>query len=680
VNRFLVKTLSPETGLLHNLTNAAGVNTGIAYFFIFDLVLLTQNPSARFTFIVARAVRYLGSTMNYISATTLGGLLVLSPLSIAMAAEKSVFKLPELNAVANLVEQKNADTLAAVTVIDREEIERKQFNSLQDLLRTIPSISYTSSGGMGQTAGISIRGTNSNALLVLVDGQKVGSATLGQTAFEHLPIAQIERVEVVRGPRSSLYGSEAIGGVVKVYTRKGATDGVKPFASFTYGSHETYEANVGVNIRQDNSWATLSAAGLKTQGINASTLTEPQDLDKDGYENASISLRAGHQFNDRLDVSINALHVDGKYEYDAQDGGYGAYTDTPNVHAKIEQNVYGASAKFKATDLWTTELKLGRSEDKNESFDAYPASFETIRDSASWLNTLALHANHTVVAGVDYQVDEIKSSNTYVENERDNVGYFAQYLGNLGKVELQGAVRFDDNEQFGDKTTGNATIGYRFNDAVLAYATYGTAFRAPTFNDLYYPNSGNPDLAPESSKNTEIGVKGQHKYVNWELNAFENKVENLIAWAPNAAGKWVPSNINEARIRGVELVLGQNYDNVSWNLNYTRQDPENRSKGAEGQQIAYRPKQILNVSIDYAIDQWTIGGAVHAEDQRKTGNTANPELHGFALFDTRVGYKVTPEFEIQAKLANVFDVEHNTNNGYNQDGRTAWVTLRYAMK
>lgn len=619
--------------------------------------------------------------MNYLYTTAVGGLLVLSPLSIAMAAEKSVFSLPKINVVANLVEQENVDTLAAVTVIDREEIERKQFNSLPDLLRTIPSISYVSSGGLGQSTGISIRGTNSNALLVLVDGQKVGSATLGQTAFEHLPIAQIERVEVVRGPRSSLYGSEAIGGVVKIYTRKGITDGVKPFASLTYGSHETYEANAGLNIQHDNSWATLNIAGLKTQGINSSTLKEPQDLDKDGYKNASISLRAGHQFNDRLEISMNALHVDGKYDYDNQDDwGAGAYTDTADVHAKIKQNVYGVNAKFKANNLWDTELKIGRSEDKSKHFDSYPANFETLRDSVFWLNTLTLHPDHTIVAGIDYQEDKVKSSNTYLKNKRNNVGYFAQYLGSFDKLELQGALRFDDNEQFGDKTTGDATLGYHFNDSILAYVTYGTAFRAPTFNDLYYPNSGNPDLNPETSKNTEVGFKGQHDFVNWELNVFENKVKNLIAWAPNASGSWVPSNINQARIRGVEIVLDQNYDNISWNLNYTYQNPENRSKGVDGEQIAYRPKQIFNASLDYAIDQWTIGGAVHAEDERKTGNKTNPSLHGFALFDTRLSYQATPELAIQAKLANIFDVEHNTNNGYNQEGRTAWLTLRYAMK
>lgn len=618
--------------------------------------------------------------MQRLFKTAVGSIFLLSPLSVAMAAEKPVYQLPTINVVASLVEQDNADTMAAVTVINRDEIERKQFNSLQDLLRTIPSISFTNYGGQGKTTGISIRGTNANAVLVLVDGQKVGSATLGQTAFEHFPMTQIERVEVVRGPRSSLYGSEAIGGVIKIYTRQGSTEGVKPFASVTYGSHETYEANAGVNFRNDQSWATLSVAGLKTEGINASTLQETADLDKDGYENASVSLRAGHQFSDRFEVGTNVLHITGENDFDNQDDwGYGAYTDTQNVHSKIQQNVYGIHAKFKPVDAWTTELKLGRSEDKAETFDAYPSEINTERDTVSWLNTVSLNPNHTLVSGLDYQLDKVSGSNTYVKDERDNFGYFAQYLGSVGKVDLQAAVRLDDNEQFGNETTGNASLGYHLTDNVLAYVSYGTAFRAPTFNDLYYPSSGNPDLEPEESENIEVGFKGQNQYVNWELNAFDNKIDNLIAWAPNAAGQWLPANVQEARIRGVELVLGQNYDALSWNLNYTYQDPENRSEGAKGKQLAYRPKQLLNLSVDYTVDQWTIGGSVRAEDSRSTGDFT-PELAGYALFDTRVSYQATPELSIQAKLANVFDVEHKTYNGYNQDGQTAWLTLRYAMK
>lgn len=256
----------------------------------------------------------LGYIMNQMYTIALGGLLVLSPLSMAMAAEKTVFQLPKINVVANLVEQANTDTLAAVTVIEREEIERKQFSSLQDLLRTIPSISYVNTGGLGQTTGLSIRGTNSNAVLVMVDGQKLASATTGQTAIEHLPIDQIERIEVVRGPRSSLYGSEAVGGVIQIYTRKGTADGIKPYASLKYGSHETYDANVGVDIRKENTWMSASLAGLKTQGLDV--LTSKTEEDKDGYENVSASLKAGHQFNELFAIEVNALHVQGEAEYD----------------------------------------------------------------------------------------------------------------------------------------------------------------------------------------------------------------------------------------------------------------------------------------------------------------------------------------------------------------------------
>lgn len=618
--------------------------------------------------------------MQYINKTILGSFFFLSQITTASAATDRVAILPTINTVSNLVEQSNADTLAAVTVIDREEIERKNFNSLQDLLRTLPSVSYTNSGGQGKATGISIRGTNSNAVLVLVDGQKVGSATLGQTAFEHLPISQIERIEVVRGPRSSLYGSEAIGGVIKIYTRKGSTDGIKPFASFGYGSHETYEANLGVNARSENSWATLSVAGLQTEGINASTLNEAEDRDHDGYKNASVSLRAGHRFNDRLEANMNVLHVVGRNEYDTQDDwGYGSYTDTANVHSKIEQAVYGANVKFKATEHWSTELRLGVSQDKQDNHDAYPAEINTQRNTLSWLNTVQITPNHHVVAGFDYQLDKVTGSTHYEQDERYNLGYFAQYLGKMGDFDLQAALRIDDNQQFGDQTTGNVTLGYHLNDHVLAYASYGTAFRAPTFNDLYYPYSGNANLKPEQSENYEIGFKGQHKYLNWELNGFNNSIDDLIAWAPNAAGNWLPSNVQQARIRGIELVLGQTIGNLIWNFNYTYQDPENRSAGVPHQQLTYRPRQLLNLSADYNMQKWTVGGSFHAEDSRTTGDYT-ADLSGFVLFDTRVSYQVTPEFSVQAKLANAFDVENTSYRGYQQEGRTAWLTLRYAMQ
>ncbi|BCU63814.1 TonB-dependent vitamin B12 receptor [Acinetobacter bouvetii DSM 14964 = CIP 107468] len=619
--------------------------------------------------------------MHSISKAFFGAVFVLSPLSAAMAED--AYQLPVItNTVANLVEQDDQKTLAAVTVIDRAEIERKQFNSLQDLLRTVPGVTYSNTGGLGKVTSVSIRGTGNRHALVLVDGQKVGSATLGETAFEHFPIDQIERVEVLRGPRSSLYGSEAIGGVIQIFTRKGTQNGVKPFASFTYGSHETYQGNVGLNIRQNDTWATLNVAGTKTQGIDATNINEANDLDKDGYENKSASLRMGHKFNDQFDIDASVLVVDGENEYDSKDLPWSA--DAENVHSKIEQNIYSIGATYKPFDLWTTQLRLGRSEDKLDSRDNYPSVINTQRDSLSWLNTLNFNKQNTLMLGFDYQNDEVSGTKAYAVKERDNKAYFAQYLGSFGSFDVQGAVRQDDNEQFGNHTTGSATLGYRFNEAVQSYVSYGTAFKAPTFNDLYWPGSENPTLVPEESENYEIGFKGVISNVQWELNGFYNEIENMIVWAPNASGNYVPSNVDKAKIKGAELSLTQQLNDFVWNVNYTYQEPENETAGSNGKQLLLKPTQIFNASADYTMEKWTVGASVHAEDKRYTNAANTAELGSFATVDTRVTYQATPEFSVQAKLANMFDKEYSTNYSnstlFNQEGRTAWLTLRYAMK
>lgn len=616
--------------------------------------------------------------MHSFSKTLLGSLFVLSPLSAAMAADQ-VHQLPVItNTVANIVEQDSQKTLAAVTVINREEIERKQFNSVEELLQTLPGVSLKNSGGAGKATSISIRGTNANAILVLVDGQKIGSATTGQAAFQHLPIDQVERVEVVRGPRSSLYGSEAIGGVIKIFTRKGTQNGLKPFASLKYGSHETYDANAGINIKTDKRWATLSVAGVHTQGIDATA--SPVEPDRDGYKNYSVSLNAGQQLTEKLAIDINVLHVDGTTEYDN--------SFSVNPEQKIQQNVYGVGATYDINELWTTQLKVGRAEDKEDTLSDKTSQYvyDTTKDSISWLNTLKFNENNTLLLGYDYLNDKIKGSGvqSYVNNERDNHGYFAQYLGNYNQVEVQAALRQDDNEQFGTHTTGNATLGYHFDQA-LVFISYGTAFKAPTFNDLYSPYGGVLNLKPEQSENYEIGLKGQFQTFDWELNGFYNEIEDLIVWRPDAPGSWnwYASQIDKARIRGIELNFGQNLANWKWNVNYTYQDPENRSAGAtKGKQISYRAKQLFNATADYTMNKWTLGGAVHAEDKRFVDSEGlnTSSLPSFATADTRVTYQATPEFSIQAKLANMFDKQYQTSEGYNQDGRTAWVTLRYAMK
>lgn len=622
--------------------------------------------------------------MHPISKTLLGSLFILSPLSAAMADE-AVQQFPVIkNTVANLVEQDSQKTLAAVTVIDREEIERKQYSTLLEALKTVPGISLAANGGWGTTSSVSIRGTKASQILVLIDGQKVGSATTGQTAFEHIPLEQIERIEVLRGARSSLYGSEAVGGVIQIFTRKASQDGVKPFASFTYGSHETYQGNAGVNIKSGNGWVTASLAGLKTQGIDATS--KPVELDKDGYENKSASIKGGYKFSEQLKIEANALTAQGENEYD---GGIDPYSET-------QQNVYGAALTYQPAESWISELRIGQTEDKLKGFDNNKFSYEinTERQNAGLLNTFKINSDHTLMFGVDYQNDQVSGNTHYDVDERDNLGYFAQYLGAFGNFDVQGAIRLDDNEQFGEHTTGNASLGYQFSPALQTYISYGKAFKAPTFNDLYYPayaseykgytwsGVSNPNLKPEESENYEIGFKGALSSVSYELTGFYNEIDHKITkettYTPTGEHSTL-INIDKARIKGVELSLGQNLNNFMWNMNYTYQEPENRSGVNNGKKIANIPQQLFNLSADYEMDKWIVGGSVHAEDKRYSADNKT-YLGSFATADARVTYQATPELSIQTKLANIFDKQYQTINGYNQDGRTAWVTLRYAMK
>lgn len=611
-------------------------------------------------------------------------LAILSISSVALAnTPTEVDGLEPIVVTANRIDTAAKDVLASVTVINRQEIEQKQYASLLEALNSVPSIAISNSGGAGKISSISIRGTSNRHVLVLVDGQKVGSATLGETAFEHFPISHIERIEIVRGARSGIYGSEAVGGVIQIFTRKNNdSNSIKAFGAATIGSHQSYQGNLGLSATSDKAWATLNIATEFTDGFNATNIQQTQDLDKDGYKNKSASLRTGYSFNDRFKLDAHALMVDAKNDYDYPDWN----ADTTNVHGNIKQNVYGIGANIKPLNAWDLNIKVGRSEDKLDSHDGFPSIINTQRDTINVQNTLTLPANQKVVIGVDYQHDKVSGTTNYVIKERDNKGYYAQYITQFNGLNVQGAVRLDDNEQFGDKTTGNIALGYQFNDAIQAYASYATAYKAPTFNDLYWPSAENPTLVPEESKNYEIGFKGSLFNLDWQLNGFQNKIENMIVWAPNSSGAWVPSNVNKAEIKGVELALGQKLDKLSWNASYTYQDPIHKTTDVNtNKQLVLRAKQLAKFSADYDLtDKLSTGLSVYASDKRYINVSNTSYLSGFATADFRISYRILPEFLVQAKLANAFDKTYNTHYSnstpYTQDGRTAWLTFRYDMK
>ncbi len=566
------------------------------------------------------------------------------------------------------------DTHASVTVINRDDIERQQAQSVQSLLQGVTGINLTNNGGQGKATSVFLRGTESDHVLVLIDGIKVGSATLGTTAFQHLPIEQIDRIEIVRGPLSSLYGSEAIGGVIQIFTRKGGGE-TKPFFSISGGSYNTYNASVGVSGGGDRGWYRVSASGIDTKGFNACDGKPSPDgagcftiePDEDGYNNLSGSIRVGYQFENGLEVDANALQSESETEFD------GSFQN----ESESVQKIFGGSIKYSPLDIWQLTLLAGSSHDESDNFKdgTFSSSFKTERDTLTYQNDFSITDNSLLTFGIDYQADNVSGTTSYTVTSRDNKGIFAQYLSTFGNQDIQLSLREDDNEQFGKHSTGSAAWAYKLNNDLRLNASYGTAFKAPTFNELYYPGYGNANLQPEESRSIELGISGKTDYGHWTSNIFETRIDDLIAYDANISA---PGNVDQARIRGLEVVFGTQIKTWNFTTNLTLLDPENRSTGTnKGNVLARRAEQSVRVDASHKMDKYTFGTTVLAEGRRYDDLANTRELSGYTTIDLRAEYAFAKDWLLQARVENVLDKDYETAAFFNQPGRGLYMTLRY---
>ena len=582
------------------------------------------------------------------------------------------------------------ESLASVTVINRKDIERQQARNVQDLLRGVPGVNIANNGGPGKATSVFMRGTNSDHVLVLIDGMRAGSAANGRTAFQNIPIDQIERIEIVRGPRSSLYGSEAIGGVIQIFTRKGSGKGLKQNFSFGGGSYGTYDGSGGISGNYKDGWFNLNASGIGTNGFNAcndSAGCGVDEPDRDGYRNVAGTARAGYRFQNGLDIEANYMRSDGKTEFDGDQN-----------KAKIIQQVFGGKAHFSPVEMWKISLIGGVSDEnslffENNNKDANQSRFDTRRVSASLLNNISFGNNNLSTLGFDFQNDHLKTTDKYQKTSRYNFAVFGQHQAKIASHDLQGAVRVDINEQFGTRITGGPSWGYSVTDNVRLTASFGTAFKAPTFNQLYFPPFsldspafGNPDLRPEKSYSAEFGVSGKQHWGNWSLNVYETHIDNLIVGVtppgtPIGSFDQVAQNVQKARIRGLEAVLSTQIKGWQLNGNLTFLDPENRAdrdSGNRGNVLPRRAKQSFRLDANRTfLDKYVVGAMMLAEGERFNRVENVRKLDSYVKFDLRSEYIINQNWRLQGRIENLFDKQYETVSFFNQPGRNFFVTLRY---
>ena len=575
------------------------------------------------------------------------------------------------------------DSLVPAQVITREDIERSQARSLVDVLKGRAGVGFSNQGGLGKLTTLNLRGTESDQVLVLVDGIRIGSATAGLASFQDLPVDQIERIEIVRGPRSSLYGSEAIGGVIQIFTRRGG-QGLSRELRIGGGSHNLREASGGFAYGGERGWIGANAAYQETDGINAcrgsGTLFQgcfTDEPDDDGYRNVSLNVRGGYRFTDTLTLEGHALNADAFNEFD---GSSFSGNEADNV-----QRVLGGKLTWKPSTRTTLTTQVGRASDESDNHFAnaatgtrtYVSTFDTRRDNASIQGDFAIGEHHLLTAGADWLRDEITSTTPFTVDTRDNTGVFVEYQGRFGAHRLQASVRNDDNEQFGSHATGTLGWGMDLARGFKLTASAGTGFKAPTFNDLYYPGFSNPDLEPEESRSLNLGVAQYGDDWNWTFNVYDTRVDELIGYDSS----FNIVNIEEARIRGAELTGAVTLAGIDISAELSHTDPRNRTAGVTHDNLLpRRARNTVRVDLDRAFGDFRVGLTANGASHRYDNVANSVRLAGYGTLDLRLEYAITDAWSVQARASNVFDRQYETIAWYNQPGREYGLSLRYRAR
>jgi vitamin B12 transporter len=596
-------------------------------------------------------------------------------LAIAQAASTdAALKLADTVISANRDAQARSESSAASSVFTRADIDRLQPSSVADLLQRVPGVQITRSGGLGSTVGLYIRGTKSAQSLVLIDGQRVGSVSAGGSPLEYLSIEQIERVEVLRGSRSAIYGSDAIGGVIHIITRRASGDGLTPRVRVGYGTHNTWERSVGLSGGNQDTRFSLNASADETGGINRSFASNAPDNDRDAYRNNAFSASLNHRFNDEIEAGFSVLDQRGESEYDFGWGGQHPYTD-------YQVSSYSGFLAVQANDIWKTRLELGHSENRSaERFDDQQSSspFNTYRDTVAWLNTLELGNGHSLILGADGYEDNLHSKTAYDQDSRWNHGLIVQHNFRGERFATELGLRHDKNEQFGSTNTFSGALTYSINDANDLITSYAEGFRAPTFNDLYWPGGGNPSLKPESSKSYEVQWRSQlAEHTRLETSIYRIDLRDAIAG-------WPTKNVDQARINGFEANLQQALFGWQTQLGLSLIDPRDRETG---QVLNRRAKRTLNLDVDRQFGDFSFGASWLAVSHSYDDADNRREIAGNGVLNLRSAWQATQEVSLGLKVENVVDKAYSRAqysvgwpaeyNLYREAGRTALMSVTW---
>jgi len=603
----------------------------------------------------------------------LGWLAVL--LSISAYAEDTLSVLTdEVVVTARRVPEKLENTLQHTTVITAKDIAESQALDVPTLLRQEAGIEVAQQGGLGKQSSTFTRGTNSTQTLILLDGMRIGSATTGATALDQLMLDQIERIEIVRGNVSSIYGSEAIGGVIQIFTKQGKG---KPAVTASAGvgpdNLQRYSTNFGGSVG-DSSFnfgishlETQGFSAIRSQFIPAPFVTAPADVDRDGYRNNTFTAKASHRLTSNHELGVSAFHSEGKVDFD------GVFQNA----SKQDLSSVSVFSDNRFAENWQSKFTLALGIDNLRSFlDGVDAGrFRTDNTQLIWQNEVRLAETQQLTAGYERLEQKVTSDTQFTRTNRQVNSGFAGYRGNFGAHSLQANVRVDDYSDFGTQPTGLLGYGYALTPQWRLNASAGTAFRAPTFNDLYAPFFGNPNVRPEQARSGELGLQFHQGPHLARVSYFITHVTDLITFQPMPP--FTSTNIGKAEIQGVELSYSGRIFETDIKASVTLQDARDKTTNMR---LLRRASQFGNLSVQKTLGPLRIGGDIRFSGKRNDIDIVNftpTRTGGYAVVNLTARFNLTRSVSLAARVENLFDKDYELVQGFNIQRRALFFTLAY---
>ncbi len=610
--------------------------------------------------------------------------LILPLLMLTTAWAEETVKVEELVVTASRLEEPLEETTSDVIVVTREDIEKTNVEFVIDALRRVPDLNIAQNGGKGKTASLLLRGASSNQILIMIDGVKVKSTTTADFDLSGLLVDDIERIEIVKGPQSTMYGSEAMAGVIHIITKKGEG---KPKAEFSFegGSFATYNPAVTVSGAIGAFDYRVTGSYYESEGISVAK----QGTERDGYLNAAVSGKVGIKLGDSAEVELTGKHYYDRSELDAFDFILNAVADDLNYVQRGHHSVYSAKGKrYLLGDAWEQVLTLSAvrdlliGTDPDTSWNNF--DIDTGMKTVNWQHNLYLHDAYTLTLGAEYRKEEGKNVgvfDTEVENK-------ALYLNNKlkvfgGALVLNAGLRHDDHETAGSETTYRVGTLLNFKGAGLRLrGGYATGFRAPTLNELFYQDpwgsSGNLTLKPEKSKSWEAGIEkdffGDRASVS--VTYFRQEYEDLVQWVMSPLFAWSPQNVAETEIKGVETtVIVRPTDEITFMAGHTYLDTEDMTTG---RRLTLRPYNKANFSAEYSGEKFSLLADLLYVGGRYA-QSADRDLGSYKVVNLSGTVRATKNLSIFARAENIFDEDYEEAADYETPGLSFYGGMKLVL-